>query len=104
VLPSDGFHDIWAMYWSSAGLYPIANGSSGFLPRELDALRAGVAAFPDPASVALLQRTGIRRVVLLPSYAGGSPWERAAAKPVDGLPLQRTQVADAVVYELAPIS
>jgi hypothetical protein len=104
VLPSDGFHDTWAMYWSSAGLYPIANGSSGFLPRELEALRQGVAAFPDPASVALLQQTGIRRVVLLLQYAGGSPWEAAAGKPVDGLPVQRSQVGDAVVYEVAPAS
>lgn len=104
VLPSDGLHDNWAMYWSAAGLYPIANGNSGFLPRELDALRNGVAAFPDPASVALIQQTGIRRVVLLLQYAGGSPWEAAAGKPVDGLPVQRTQVGDAVVYEVAPAS
>jgi hypothetical protein len=90
------------MYWSSAGLYPIANGNSGFLPRELEALRTGVASFPDAGSVALLQRTGIRRVVLLLQYAGGSPWEAAAGKPVDGLPVQRSEVGDAVVYELAP--
>jgi hypothetical protein len=102
VLPSDGFHDNWSMYWSAAGLYPIANGNSGFVPRELDALRNGVAGFPDAASVALLQQKGIRRVVLLPAYAGGSPWQGAEAKPVDGLPLQRTQVGEAVVYELAP--
>ena len=102
VLPSDGFHDNWAMYWSAAGLYPIANGNSGFVPRELDALRGGVAGFPDAASVNLLQRQGIRRVVLLPAYAGGSPWQGAETRPVDGLPLRRSQVGDAVVYDLAP--
>jgi hypothetical protein len=102
VLPSDGFHDNWAMYWSTAGFPLIANGNSGFVPRELEALRAGVAGFPDPASVALLQQRGIRRVVLLPAYAVGSPWQDAQAKPVDGLPVRRSVVGEAVVYEVAP--
>jgi hypothetical protein len=101
VLPSDGFHDNWAMYWSTAGFPPIANGNSGFVPRELAELRAGVAGFPDPTSVALLQERGIRRVVLLPAYAVGSPWQDAQAKPVDGLPVRRSVVGDAVVYEVA---
>lgn len=101
VLPSDSFHDSWAMYWSTAGFYPIANGSSGFLPRELETLRAGVAGFPDPASVALLQQRGIRRVVLLPAYAAGSSWQGAEAKPIDGLPVRRSVVGEAVVYEVA---
>jgi hypothetical protein len=40
--------------------------------------------------------------VLLPAYAGGSPWQGAETKPVEGLPVQRTQVGDAVVYDVAP--
>ncbi|MCU1672636.1 MAG: hypothetical protein JWN77_749 [Frankiales bacterium] len=102
VLPTDGFHDNWAMYWSSAGLYEIANGNSGFVPRELDQLRTAAASFPDAASVSALQGSGIRRVVLIPAYAGGSPWQGAESKPVDGLPLVRRQVGEAFVYELAP--
>ena len=102
VLPTDSFHDNWAMYWSSAGLYPIANGNSGFVPRELDTLRAGVAGFPDAGSVAVLQHRGIRKVVLLPAYAGGSPWQGAEGKSINALPLTRTVLRDAVVYEIAP--
>jgi hypothetical protein len=54
--------------------------------------------------VALLQARGIRQVVLIPAYAAGSPWQGAESKPVDGLPLVRTQRGEAVVYELAPMS
>ena len=100
VLPSDAIHDSWAMFWSSAGFPALANGNSGFTPRELDQLRTGVAAFPDPASVALLRRRGIREVVLLPAYADGSSWQGAEAKPVDGLPLERRVEGEAVVFRL----
>ena len=102
VLPSDGFHDNWAMYWSSAGLYPIVNGNSGFTPAFLEGIRQGTQSFPDAASVELLQQVGVRQVVLLPAYAGGSPWEAAHLKPVDGLPLTRQEVGEAVVYDLSP--
>ena len=102
VLPSDGFHDNWAMYWSSAGLYPIVNGNSGFTPAFLEGIRQGTQSFPDAASVELLQQVGVRQVVLLPAYAGGSPWEAAHLKPVDGLPVTRRQVGEAVVYDLSP--
>ena len=102
VLPSDGFRDNWAMYWSSAGLYPIVNGNSGFTPDALSQVRAEAQSFPDAGSVELLRARGIERVVLLPAYAGGSPWESAHLKPVDGLPLTRTEVGEAVVFDLTP--
>ncbi len=102
VLPSDASNDLRAMYFSTAGLYPLVNGYSGFTPSELAGLRTRVAAFPDPASVQILQAVGVRQVVLLPGYAAGSPWASAQNRPVDGLPLERRVVGDAVVYELAP--
>ncbi|TAL26165.1 MAG: hypothetical protein EPN99_00660 [Frankiales bacterium] len=102
VLPSDGFRDNWAMYWSSAGLYPIVNGNSGFTPDALSQVRAEAASFPDAGSVELLRARGIEQVVLLPGYAGGSPWESAHLKPVDGLPVTRTEVGEAVVFDLTP--
>lgn len=101
VLPSDGFHDNWAMYWSSAGLYPILNGNSGFVPEYLSEVRNGVAGFPDAASVELLRARGVDQVVLLPQYAAGSPWEQAHLKPVDGLALERREVGEAVVFDLS---
>ncbi len=102
VLPSDATSDLQAMFFSTEGLYPLVNGYSGFTPASLDALRAAVAPFPDPTSVQLLQQRGVRQVVLLPARAAGSSWEQAAARPVDGLPLRRRSVGEAVVYDLNP--
>lgn len=104
VLPTSSFDDLRAMYFSSAGLYPLVNGSSGFAPTGLGALRQSVAPFPDPASVQLLRQQGVRQVVLLPAYAAGTAWEGAENRPVDSLPLTRRVVGDAVVYELAPLN
>lgn len=102
VLPSDSNNDLRAMYFSTAGLYPLVNGYSGFTPSELASLRTLVAPFPDPGSVQILQTVGVRQVVLLPAYAAGTPWADAQDRPVDGLPLERRVVGDAVVYELVP--
>jgi hypothetical protein len=90
------------MFFSSGGLYPLVNGYSGFTPAELVDLRGAVAAFPDPASIELLRRTGVRTVVLLPDEAEGTPWAGAEAIPVDGLPVTRRLVDGAVVFELSP--
>ncbi|MGI8537951.1 MAG: hypothetical protein ACR2K2_16065 [Mycobacteriales bacterium] len=103
VLPTDAVNDLRAMYFSTAGLYPLVNGYSGFTPTALSELRADVAGFPDAASVRLLRERGVRQVVLLQVYAGGTAWAGAADRPVDGLPLARRLVGDAVVYELAPL-
>ena len=102
VLPSAEIADLRAMFFSSAALYPLVNGYSGFTPDELTELRLAVAGFPDPASVELLRQTGVRTVVLLPGEAGGTPWAGAEAIPVDGLPLARREVGEAVVFELRP--
>ena len=100
VLPSDTFHDNWAMYWSTAGFYRLANGNSGFTPSGQGALREQVAGFPDAASIAALQRVGIRQVVLLPAYTDGSPWQGAEQRSVRGLGITRTRVGEAVVFDL----
>jgi hypothetical protein len=90
------------MFFSTEGLYPLVNGYSGFTPASLDALRAAVAPFPDPTSVQLLRQLGVRQVVLLPALATGTRWEQAAGRSVDGLPLSRRLVGEAVVYALDP--
>lgn len=102
-LPSDGYNDQAAMFWSTAGFPPLVNGSSGFTPAELADLRARSAAFPDPASVELLRRRGVRTVVVLRNRIPGTPWQQAADKPVPGLPLTRSELGGAVVFRLAPL-
>jgi len=102
VLPSAEIADLRAMFFSSAALYPLVNGYSGFTPTELVELREAVAGFPDLASVELLRRTGVRTVVLLPGEASQTPWAGAEGIPVDGLPLIRRPLGEAVVFELSP--
>lgn len=103
VLPSTQIDDLRATYFSTAGLYPLVNGYSGFTPTGLAELRTDVAGFPDAASIQLLRERGVRQVVLLPSPAVGTPWQGAQDRPSDDLPLTRRLVGDAVVYELAPL-
>jgi len=102
VLPSDSYNDDAAMFWSTAGFPALVNGSSGFTPAELEDLRRRTAGFPDPASVELLRRTGVRTVVLLRDRVPGTPWEGGADRPVAGLPLSRSELGGAVVFRLAP--
>ena len=102
VLPSNIGFDATVMYWSAAGLYPIANGSTGFTPALQDRLRADVVGFPDAASVRALQAAGIRQVVLLPAYAGNSPWQGAEVKDFASLGLTRRVVAGDLVYDVPP--
>jgi len=101
VLPSNQSMDQNVMLWSTDGFPKIVNGSSGFIPARLAQTREQVATFPDPASVAVLRELGVRTVVLLPDRAAGTPWERAAELPVDGLDIDRQEVAGAIVFRLS---
>jgi hypothetical protein len=100
LLPSDEIGDYHMMLWSTEGWPVIANGSSGFQPSEQLEIREEALTFPDAASVAALRRRGILTVVVVRSRAFGTPWSRAAARPVTGLPVRRTDLGDAVVYTL----
>ena len=102
VLPSDPYNDDAAMFWSTAGFPALLNGSSGFTPASLDELRRQTAGFPDPASVELLRRRGVRTVVVLRNRIRGTAWQAAADKPVVGLPLTRSERSGAVVFALVP--
>ena len=100
-LPSTVTGDQVFMLWSTAAGFPaVVNGASGFVPAELEQLRTDVAGFPDAASVERLRDLGVRSVVLHPDDARGTPWEGAAAAPVDALGITRREVGDALVYDL----
>ena len=99
-LPTDLVGDYHLMLWSTDGWPQLANGSSGFDPPSQGKLRQDTQPFPDAASVAALRARGVRTVVLVRSRAGGTPWEQAADRPVDGLGIERLDLGDAVVYRL----
>jgi hypothetical protein len=101
VLPSNQGIDQNVMLWSTDGFPKIVNGSSGYIPARLAQTREAAATFPDPNSVAALRELGVRTVVLLPDRAAGTPWERAAELPVDGLDIDRQEVGGAIVFRLS---
>ncbi|MCW2505904.1 MAG: hypothetical protein JWO79_4188 [Actinomycetia bacterium] len=100
MLPSGSFPDMWAMYWSTSTYPKMMNGSSSFNPVSLQQAQQAVAGFPDAASVEYLHQHGVKRVVLVTGMTPGTPWENAANKPVDGLPLTRTVRPDGIIYTL----
>lgn len=101
-LPTDDFNDAFYMYWSTDGFPSVVNGVSGFLPTSLDTMRHQMTSFPDAASVSLLSEMGVRSVVLHLDRVAGTPWQDAAARSIDGLPLTRRDEGSIVIYELGP--
>ena len=112
-LPTDGAADRLWQYFSTDGFYKIPIGNSTFDLKSVDDLRGGMSGFPDRASVEKLRHYHIRTVVLhlrmptLPGihgYAVPEPPDvrAAAAKPVAGLGVTRSQVGSIVIYEIGP--
>jgi hypothetical protein len=100
LLPSDPIGDYQNMLWGTDGWPELANGYSGFDPPAQTALREQAVTFPDAASVAALRAKAIHTVVIVRSRVPGSPWADAADRPFTGLGITRTDLADAVVYDL----
>jgi hypothetical protein len=100
VLPSDQGIDQHVMLWSTSGFPDVANGSSGFTPRQLDDVRRVSQSFPDQTSIDYLRTLGVRTVVLLRDEVPGTPWEITIDAPVESLGITRQEVGDAVVYRL----
>jgi hypothetical protein len=100
-LPSDYPHDLIYSWWSVEGFPKMVNGAGSFEPSTLVLARSVATGFPDAASVAYLRGLGVRSVILHPSLAFGTPWQDAARRPIDGLPLTREDRGDVVIYRLA---
>lgn len=101
-LPAGDFDDLRYVFWSIDGFPEIVNGYSGFVPRLQGELRAELAGFPDPDSVDRLRRLGVRTVVLHVDRTAQTPWAGAENRPVDGLPLHRTEEGPVVLFRLEP--
>lgn len=86
--------------WSTDGFPKIVNGRASFDPSFFGRITQGVAGFPDSKSVRLLQRLGVRSVVLDKRLASQTRWAHTAKKPLRGLPLRRVSGRRVVVYLL----
>jgi hypothetical protein len=88
-------------YWSTAGFPRTVNGIGGFGPDLMHRLRGVVRGFPDERSVTALRRLGVRTVLLHRGLAPGTAWSRAGRRSIRGLPLERRDTKEAIVYVLA---
>jgi hypothetical protein len=88
------------LLWSTDGFPDLVNGRASVRPVFTAELIDAMSAFPDPATVAELRRTGVRTVVLHTDRVDGTPQSAAAAKPIRGLGIERRQIGDLIVYEL----
>jgi hypothetical protein len=110
VLPADtadSFADYLTMLWGTDGWPVLANGSAGWDPKDQNTLREQAKTFPDQVSIEALRARGIRTVIIVPSRAvndeylpDGAAWLNAARRPVDGLGITRTDLGEAVIYDL----
>ena len=100
VLPSDGSLEMSIMLWSTNGFPRIPNGIVTFVPSGQERIRASSMTFPDAASIAALRADGIKSVVVLPEWLGGTPWEGVPNRPVDGLGITREEIDGHLLYRL----
>lgn len=101
ILPANaGTLEFTYMLWSTDGFPRMVNGLASFVPPTQAATYSAVTTFPDQGSVSYLRQLGIRTVVVVPEFAGGTAWQDAATRPIDGLGIQREQVAGATVFRL----
>jgi hypothetical protein len=100
VLPTGELEDMNVMLWTTDGFPKVANGGSGFQPKQQGEIRAAMQTFPDPASVDLLRGLNFKTVVVVRSQVIGTAFERAIDAPIDGLGIERIESGDVVIYKL----
>jgi len=88
------------LYWSIDGFPKMVNGLGAFVPTRYSQILGAVTGFPDGGSVDYLRRLGVRSVILHRDLAAGTPWQDAAERPTAGLPLDRQDVGQLVIYRL----
>jgi len=89
------------LYGETAHHRPTPNGYSGYIPPSYVAQSRALWTLPSPTAIALLQRLGIRYVVVHPSV-GGTPWSGLRV-PRSAAPLRYIgRFGRDLLYELPP--
>jgi hypothetical protein len=94
------FSEFVYQFWSVEGFPKLANGHNGLLPPQYLEINEAFKTFPDAHSIDVLRKYGIPRVLVLKVGATGTSYEQALTKPLDGLPLTRTESTDLVTFTL----
>ncbi|WP_097321788.1 hypothetical protein [Paractinoplanes atraurantiacus] len=100
VLPSGGSLEMSIMLWTTNGFPRIPNGVVTFVPAAQERIRSISQTFPDRTSIDVLRAYGIKSVVVLPEWLGGTPWAGVPDRPVDMLGITREQIDGAILYRL----
>ena len=98
ILPIDTFSEYTYLLWSTEGFPQIANGFNGNFPPQYLELVDTSKSFPDAHSVAVLDKYDIHKVVVLKVAAASGPYKEALRRPLDGLPVIKTESSDLVVF------
>ena len=83
------------LIWSTDGFPEIVNGRGSFKPSSFDRLERLMASFPDRRVIDVLERMGVRTVVLHPDIVDGTAWEDWRSWPLRG-----TATGGVVLYRL----
>jgi hypothetical protein len=86
--------------WSTDGFPLLVNGRSSLQPAFTTRLIRHMRRFPDRRTVKLLERLGVRSVILHRSRLEGTAQRHALHRPIQGLPLVRRHEGSLVIYEI----
>ncbi|MCT9931160.1 hypothetical protein N5079_13125 [Planotetraspora sp. A-T 1434] len=98
ILPALRFRDPISVIWSTNGFYQQVNGHGSFIPRMMVDVARITTSFPDRMSLEYLRRMGVREVVIPRDRAIGHIFETAVERSVTGLPVERRDMGDSVLY------
>src|SRR5690606_34208016 len=92
--------DSLSLIWSTDGFRPQVNGYASFTPGMISEVVRITESFPSSLSIDYLRRMGVREVIIDRRRAQGTVFEPAAERPVRGLPVERRDLGDSVLYRL----
>jgi hypothetical protein len=100
ILPVRTDDEASYLLWSTDGFPVMANGTSGNVTLQFEEMVDAASTFPDNYSIRIIRKYGIEKVVVIKASAAHGIYAEAVTKPLDGLPVTKTESADVVVFTL----
>ncbi|MBB5958777.1 hypothetical protein FHS29_005386 [Saccharothrix tamanrassetensis] len=102
IVPMDNSSEVRYLLWSTEGWPTMANGNSGNYPLPYVELHEVTRNFPNTHTIDVLDKHGIRAVVVMKSTVVDTPWADILSRPTAGYPITRTETTDAVLFTIKP--
>ncbi|WP_433267024.1 hypothetical protein ACQPZF_00345 [Actinosynnema sp. CS-041913] len=100
IVPMDTFSEFRYLLWSTEGWPTMANGNSGNFPLPYVELFEVTRNFPSSHTIDVLDKHGIRAVVVMKATVADTPWADILTRPTAGYPVTRTESADVVLFTI----